>query len=204
MRGIPIFTFINKLDRHGREPLELIDEIEKVLGIPCAPVNWPIGIGAGVPRRLRPRAPARCCASSARPAASAWRRRGPCGLDDPTLREGLGETRLRGAAATRSSCSRSAGDAVRPRASSWPAQLTPVFFGSAMTNFGVEPFLDRFVELAPPPASARRAPTGSIEPDSNRLHRLRLQDPGEHGSRAPRPHRVRARLLGQVHARAWR
>src|SRR3954465_5662357 len=47
MRGVPITTFINKLDRLGRPPLELLDEIEKVLGIPCSPVNWPVGAGSG-------------------------------------------------------------------------------------------------------------------------------------------------------------
>ena len=47
MRGVPITTFINKMDRLGRPPLELLDEIEKVLGIPCAPVNWPVGSGPG-------------------------------------------------------------------------------------------------------------------------------------------------------------
>src|SRR6476659_9252359 len=47
MRGVPIATFINKLDRRGRPPLALLDEIEKVLGIPCAPANWPVGSGPG-------------------------------------------------------------------------------------------------------------------------------------------------------------
>src|SRR5882672_3257716 len=59
MRGIPIITFINKLDRDGREPLDLLDEIERVLGIPCSPVNWPIGSGQsfyGVYDRWRKRA----------------------------------------------------------------------------------------------------------------------------------------------------
>jgi peptide chain release factor 3 len=46
MRGVPIVTFINKLDRLGRPPLELLDEIEKVLGIPCCPANWPVGSGS--------------------------------------------------------------------------------------------------------------------------------------------------------------
>src|SRR4051812_33188403 len=54
LRGIPIVTFINKMDRIGKEPLELLDEIERVLGIPCAPINWPVGAGttfAGVYER---------------------------------------------------------------------------------------------------------------------------------------------------------
>ena len=53
MRGIPIVTFVNKMDRHGRDPLELLDEIERVLGIPCSPVNWPIGAGPDFRGRLR-------------------------------------------------------------------------------------------------------------------------------------------------------
>jgi peptide chain release factor 3 len=47
LRRTPVVTFINKMDRHGRDPLELLDEIEKVLGIPTSPVNWPIGSGSG-------------------------------------------------------------------------------------------------------------------------------------------------------------
>ena len=47
MRGVPITTFINKMDRLGRPPLDLLDEIEKVLGIPCTPINWPVGAGPG-------------------------------------------------------------------------------------------------------------------------------------------------------------
>jgi peptide chain release factor 3 len=47
LRDTPIFTFINKLDREGREPIELLDEVEEVLGIECAPITWPIGMGRG-------------------------------------------------------------------------------------------------------------------------------------------------------------
>ena len=57
MRGVPIITFINKMDRLGRPPLELLDEIEKVLGIPCAPGQLADRLRSGVPRRLRSRAP---------------------------------------------------------------------------------------------------------------------------------------------------
>ena len=61
MRGIPIVTFINKMDRGGKDPLDLLDEIERVLGIPCSPVNWPIGSGqsfSGVYDRWRKQAAA--------------------------------------------------------------------------------------------------------------------------------------------------
>ena len=97
MRGVPIFTFINKLDRLGREPLELLDEIEKVLGIRCSPVNWPIGSGPGFlgvydrerrevlrfERRRR-----RAHGAPLRPAASTI----------PAREASLGEARSRGAA----------------------------------------------------------------------------------------------------------
>ena len=54
MRDTPILTFINKLDREGKEPIDLLDEIESVLGIQCAPMTWPIGMGKRFPRRLPP------------------------------------------------------------------------------------------------------------------------------------------------------
>ena len=75
---------------------------------------------------------------------------------------------------------------------------TPVFFGSAMTNFGLEPFLRALVELAPPP-QPRPSDIGHRQPDRRALHRLRVQDPGEHGPAPSRSRRVRARLLGALH-----
>ena len=105
MRGMPIVTFINKMDRLGRAPLELLDEIEKVLGIPCAPVNWPIGSGPaflGVYDRER-REVLRFERADERRAHGAAR--GPAASTTPTLRARPGRTRLRGAAATRSRCS---------------------------------------------------------------------------------------------------
>ena len=72
-----------------------------------------------------------------------------------------------------------------------------------MTNFGVEPFLDHFVDLAPPPRT-RTTSAGPLPPDDPRFTGLRLQDPGEHGSAAPRSHRVHAHLLGPVPARHGR
>src|SRR3954471_23826223 len=90
MRGVPITTFINKMDRLGRPPLELLDEIEKVLGIPCSPVNWPIGSGPGflgVYDRERREVLRFERAEGGERMAPSW----TCGLDDPGLREGLGE-----------------------------------------------------------------------------------------------------------------
>jgi peptide chain release factor 3 len=84
-------------------------------------------------------------------------------------------------------------------------QLTPVFFGSALTNFGVEPFLKDFLRLAPrpkPTPTCSRANRRSTP--RPRVFGLRLQNPGQHGQAPPRPHRVRAHLLGQVRARHGR
>ncbi len=77
------------------------------------------------------------------------------------------------------------------RAAMLRGEITPVFFGSAVTNFGVQLFLDEFVEMAPPPGGAC-----GDRPGRRELHRLRLQDPGEHGSAPSRSRRLRARLFG--------
>ena len=162
MRGVPITTFINKMDRLGRPPLELLDEIEKVLGIPCAPVNWPIGSGPGflgVYDRER-REVLRFERAGGERMAPSW----TCSLDDPSLREGLGE---RGYEEVRHEIEllEMAGTPF-DNDKFLAGQLSPVFFGSAMTNFGLEPFLDRFVDLAPSPRP-RQSTEGSIAPDSN-------------------------------------
>jgi peptide chain release factor 3 len=165
MRGIPIVTFINKMDRVGRAPLDLIDEIERVLGIPCSPLNWPVGTGGeflGVYDRESRRV-------LRFERADSGARRVPmtsCGLDDPSLVEVLGQ---QGATDLREEIDllETAGNTF-DRARFLAGQVSPVFFGSAMTNFGVEPFLDRFVELAPSPGP-RRTSTGPVEPQAPRF-----------------------------------
>ena len=162
MRGVPIVTFVNKLDRAGRPPLELLDEIERVLGIPCAPVNWPVGSGStfvGVYDRehghvLRFE---RAVARSIRAPMST------CAPDDPEQRAALG---VRGFAELHDELAllEGAGHGF-DRERFLAGQLSPVFFGSAMNNFGIEPFLDRFVDLAPAPRE-RATSTGEIAPDA--------------------------------------
>jgi peptide chain release factor 3 len=157
MRNIPIFTFCNKLDRYSRAPLELMDELEKVLGIRAWPMNWPIGSGPefrGVyDRRTK-------------------------NLHLFTSNESHGETEVEEkvmplADAPLTDAEREklnedielldiGGDAFNLDKVK-DGQLSPMFFGSAMTNFGVRPFLDAFLELAPQP-SGRQADTGFIEP----------------------------------------
>ncbi len=147
LREIPIFTFINKLDREARDPFELCQELEEELGIETCPVNWPIGCGKdfkGVYDR-EGRAILHFTSNGGAKAATETQ----VALDDanldtllgPRLRSQLAEDveLLDGAAAEFDLA------AVRR------GQLTPVFFGSALTNFGVEPFLEGFLHMTTPP-----------------------------------------------------
>ena len=148
-RGIPILTFVNKLDLAAREPLELLAHLEEVLGITTTPMNWPVGAGRefkgvvdrtsgelvlyqagrGSSRREETRLPwAGAEARAALPAA---------------LREQVDEEL---------ELLQVAGNPF-DRAAFLRGERSPVFFGSALTNFGVEDFFDAFVELAPPPGA---------------------------------------------------
>jgi peptide chain release factor 3 len=147
MRDTPIFTFINKLDREGREPLELLDEVESVLDIECAPVTWPIGMGKrlkGVYHLLEDKV---LLYDSGKNYVT-QEAQVIDGIDHPMFAERLGhdaeELReeielVRGASH------------VFDKSAYLAGQQTPVFFGSAINNFGVTPLLDAFVENAPPP-----------------------------------------------------
>ena len=132
MRHIPIFTFINKMDREANDPFELLDEIESVLGISTCPVNWPIGCGKefkGVYDRNEREVSLFKAAMN--------------GQKDVEL--------LDGASAEFDLEKVQAGD------------LTPVFFGSALTNFGVETFLQHFLKMTTPPLP-RNSSEGIIDP----------------------------------------
>ena len=150
-RGIPLFTFMNKLDRPSRDPLELLDELESVLGIGAFPVNWPLGSGDEFKGVYDRRTKAvhlfeRAAHGATRATVSRDRR---CG---PSLARARQRTRLRTVprsdrTARRCRAARSI-DAAMLR-----GYTTPVFFGSAVTNFGVQLFLDEFVEMAPSPSA---------------------------------------------------
>jgi peptide chain release factor 3 len=161
MRNLPIVTFINKMDRYGRDPFDLLDEIERVLGIPASPVNWPIGAGAefqGVYDRWSKRL-LRFDGST----TGAYKTAMSVGsLDDPTFRANIG-TAAHAHLSESLALLQGAGTDF-DTAAFRGGQLTPVFFGSALTNFGVEPFLDQFVDLAPPPLP-RAAASGIVNPD---------------------------------------
>ncbi len=160
MRRLPIVTFINKMDRFGREPLDLLDEVERVLGIPCSPANWPIGSGPGFQgvydRWLKQ------LLLFDRDAPNSQRKAMQLAdIDDPALERSIGAHAYRelldSLELLHGAGTEFDRDAFRQ------GEMTPVFFGSALTNFGIEPFLDRFVELAPPPL-VRDSSMGMVEP----------------------------------------
>ncbi|CAN5739063.1 peptide chain release factor 3 [soil metagenome] len=148
-RGLPVFTFINKLDRPSRDPFDLMDEVEQVLGLQVTPITWPIGSGPDF-RGIYER-PSKCVhlyGRGARDERAEVLATG--GVDDPVLERLLGaeaHAALRDELETVDALLPSV-DPARVDA----AELSPVFFGSVLTNFGVEPFLDHFLDLAPAPA----------------------------------------------------
>ena len=147
MRHIPIFTFINKMDRESRNPFDLLDQIEQELGIKTYPVNWPIGCGKefkGVFDREK-RHILSFEANNGQHEVKATE----VDLHSPEL-DGLIGTENRNTLLEDVELLDGASDEFDLKAVQ-EGRLSPVFFGSALTNFGVEPFLERFLELTPPP-----------------------------------------------------
>ena len=159
MREIPIFTFINKMDRPGRDPLELLDEIEKELELLPWAVNWPIGSGENFRGVIDRRSRQVTLFERAERGRQATER--TLAADDPELRE-LVETDLLDQALEELELLIEAG-AELDLELVHAGEQTPVFFGSAMTNFGVRPFLNAFLELAQQPV-ARQSHEGPIDP----------------------------------------
>jgi len=161
LRHIPIFTFVNKMDRHGREPLDLMSEIEEVLGIDAVPVNWPVGSGSdfrGVYDRIDRRL--LLFSGGGHGTLVVDQKEIPGPPDDPAIQVAMG-TFAEGVTESLALLDGAGSefDATRVRA----GELTPMFFGSALTNYGVLPLLQRFLELAPPP-SGRDSDAGPIDP----------------------------------------
>lgn len=157
-RRLPIFTFINKLDREGRDPWDLIQEIEQVLHLDTYPVNWPVGMGGrlqGLYDRVdRIFEPYRGRQASASPLSL----RGP---DDPALAAAIG--RDAGQSVAENVILLDEAGAAFDHARILAGELTPIFFGSALTDLGVSAFLRRFLAWAPPPG-ARPTENGPIVP----------------------------------------
>jgi peptide chain release factor 3 len=159
LRDTPIITFINKLDREGREPTDLLDEIEKVLRIDCAPVTWPIGMGRdlrGVYHLLEDRIYVYQAAEKGRAGSN-------------EIIEGLASEEASRFLGDRASAYRDEIALVRGASHTFSleayraARQTPVFFGSAINNFGVTELLSAFVDYAPAPL-ARPTTTRSVDP----------------------------------------
>ncbi|MFQ5508639.1 MAG: peptide chain release factor 3 [Leptospirillia bacterium] len=160
LRKTPVMTFINKMDREGREPLELLHEIEERLGMVCAPITWPIGMG----NRFKG------CYHLVDKRLHLWRLKGDervqedfdlAELDDPRLDEWLGPD-----ADTLREDVELISEASEPfDAESYMEGIqTPVFWGSAIQTFGIREMLDTFVEVAPPPLP-REAVERTVAPD---------------------------------------
>lgn len=159
LRDTPIMTFINKLDREGREPIDLLDEVETVLGIQCAPITWPVGMGkrfkgiyhiyqdvvylyqAGKNNQKQESIPIQ-------------------GIDNPELDALLGDA----AKELRDEITLVKGASHQFELSAYlSGKLTPVYFGSAINNFGIKELLDDFAAYAPSPLP-RKTLTRQVEP----------------------------------------
>ena len=166
LRDVPIITFVNKLDREARDPFELLDEIERTLALDVTPASWPIGMGRdfrgtydlfhdalllfGRGEGERVTEPIRCS-----------------GLDDPKLREYLPaeavDKLVEEVEMARGLCPEFDLDSYRA------GHMTPVFFGSALNNFGVRELLRGVADLAPPPRPQPAEPR-PIEPDGGKVN----------------------------------
>ncbi len=164
LRDTAIMTFINKLDREGREPIELLDEIESVLGIACAPVTWPIGMGRSLVGVYHLEKDEIFIYKSEGREKAADRER-IVGLESEAARALLGERHAEfceEVELVRGACPEF--DVEEYLA----ARQTPVFFGSALANFGIKELLDEFVGHAPQPLP-REAESRSVRPDEDKL-----------------------------------
>jgi peptide chain release factor 3 len=175
MRKIPIFTFMNKLDRPSRDPLDLIDELEKVLGIRSCAMSWPIGLGDRFKGVYDRQANEILCFQT-EGEANVKGRLAPkrvAGMDDPFFIDLMGNGdreeghRLHADLKAELELLEHAGDPFDLE-KVLAGELTPIFFGSAMNNFGVQRFLERFIEIAPHPV-ARNTTEGPIQPTDPRF-----------------------------------
>ncbi|MCR4895263.1 MAG: peptide chain release factor 3 [Lachnospiraceae bacterium] len=161
MRKIPIFTFINKMDRDAMDTFDLLDDIEKELGIATCPINWPIGSGKGFKGVYDRESASIICYSDTEKGTKEGKSVTVPVSDEALLRETIGDEAadklleeielLDGAGADF--------DLETVRA----GELTPVCFGSALTNFGVEIFLQHFLNMATTPLP-RKSDAGVIDP----------------------------------------
>ncbi|MGK7961476.1 peptide chain release factor 3 [Crocosphaera sp.] len=160
LRGLPIFTFVNKMDRPGREPLELLDEIEQELGLKTYAVNWPIGMGDRF-KGVYSRRQKVIHLFERRAHGSQQAQERTIKLGDPKIEDYL-EKELYYQFKEDLEILEELGDDLDLE-EVHAGKMTPIFFGSAMTNFGVEPFLEAFLEYALKP-EGRNSSIGVVDP----------------------------------------
>lgn len=149
-RGVPIFTFINKLDRPSRDPIQLMDELEAVLGIRSCAMNWPLGNGPEF-RGIYDRAEKRVHLFE-RVVGGMYRAPvNVTGLDDPIVRSKLDELTYASVREQIDMVEMAGNEFDHPQV--LMGKLTPIFFGSGVNNFGVQLLLDRFLQYSVAPRS---------------------------------------------------
>ena len=161
-RQLPIFTFVNKLDRPGRDPVELIDEVEELFGLHAVPMTWPIGSGPDF-KGVYVRATGQVQVFERAKAGRKARIAGQGGLDDPELKSLLSADQLNQLKEDVEIL-----DHVLPafdQEAFLRGEQSPMFFGSAVNNFGVAEFLEAFLELAPAPGPRPLANGGEVTPE---------------------------------------
>ena len=165
LRDTPILTFINKLDREGKEPIELLDEVESVLNIECSPITWPIGMGKGFKGVYHLLEDKVYLFESGKNAS----------IGENTIIDGIKSSQLNDILGD--DLANEARDEIELIAGTTnPFNLneflegkqTPVFFGSAINNFGIENLLDGFIDYAPTP-QGRESDERIVMPDENKL-----------------------------------
>jgi peptide chain release factor 3 len=162
IRRTPIFTFINKMDREGRTAFELMDEVEKTLQIQCNPISWPIGMGKGF-RGIYLRPQKRIVLFGESGFATGEAKELNCeSVDDPILREVIGADAQSQLKEELELVDGTLGPLDLQ--AFLRAEVTPVMFGSARTNFGIKAFLELFCETAPAPGSLPTSDDGFVAP----------------------------------------
>ena len=161
---LPIFTFINKLDRYGREPLDLMEEVEKVLQIRVYPITWPVGIDGhykGIYNRITKQV---SLFKSDASHGSKQLEEVTADIGNPIVRELIGDELFENLKNDIELLDMAGEDFSMDDVGK--GDLTPMFFGSAMTNFGVQEFLERFLKMSPAPQPRTLQDGEIIQPDN--------------------------------------
>jgi peptide chain release factor 3 len=161
LRQIPVFTFINKMDMPGREPLDLMNEVEDILQIQSVAFNWPIGLGKDF-KGVVDRQSKECLFFKKMGVGGAQKAlMTSLPLDHPDVCKQLGSDTFQGLKQELELLEMAGNDFSQQKFLN--GEVTPVFFASALTNFGVESFFDTFIHLAPPPQARSACTKGGTE-----------------------------------------